>query len=175
MDLLDFQAGQLYFDEPLQPAASLALNQAAEAYGEAKAEQLLLQAYFLEPEHPVVLVALYRYFYYQHRMEDALRVAERVLRVTARSLGLPEDWRELNRPAFENVVMVSMTRLRFYMLALKGAGYLELRLGNYASALERLGKVADLDDKDRLGAQALIDVASAALEKHTSPLAAQAR
>ena len=31
----------------------------------------------------------------------------------------------------------SMTMIRFYMLALKGAGYLELRLGRYQPALER--------------------------------------
>lgn len=174
MDLLEFQAEQLYFDEPIDPTANRLVEQAAQHYGEPKAEDLLMKAYFLEPEHLLVLVALYRYFYYQHRLTDALRIAERVLRITAKSLGLPEDWRELNRVIFENTVLVSMTRLRFYMLALKGAGYLELRLGEHASALQRLQKVADLDDKDRLGAQALLDVAYEAIEKHETPLAARA-
>ena len=167
------QAGQLYYDEDIDPAVHALLERAAEHYGEPEAENLLLRAYFHAPEHPMVLVALYRFFYYQHRLAEALRVAERVLVLTAASLGLPEDWRALDRSAFENVVMVSMTRLRFYMLALKGAGYLELRLGEYASALQRLQKVADLDERDRLGAQALIDVARVAIENDVVSQAAQ--
>ena len=164
MDLLDFQAEQLYFDEPIDPSVSQLLEEAALYYGEPKSEDLLLKAYFLAPEHLLVLVALYRYFYYQHRLSDALLVAERVLRITAKALGMPEEWRELDRVAFNSGIMVSMTRLRFYMLALKGAGYLELRLGDYPSALRRLEKVAELDEQDRLGARALIDVVRQALE-----------
>jgi tetratricopeptide (TPR) repeat protein len=59
--------------------------------------------------------------------------------------------------------MVSMSMVRFYMMALKGAGYLELRLGEYDSAIARLEKVVELDSKNRLDAQALIDVAREAL------------
>ena len=81
-----------------------------------------------------------------------------MLRVFAARLGLPGDWRDLNEARFASGVLVSMTALRFYMLALKGAGYLELRLGHLESALGRLRKVAELDANDRLGAQALIDV-----------------
>ena len=159
MDLLDFEAERLYFDEPINPTAKSDIDQAAELYGEPAAEHKLLHAYFLEPEHPLVLVALYRYFYYQHRLTDAMRVAERVLTLFAQRLGFPDDWRELDRARFENGVMISMTMLRFYMLTLKGAGYLDLRLGNTDLALERLKKVVELDENDRLGAKILIDLA----------------
>ena len=174
MDLLDFEAGQLYFDLPIDSQAKLAIEEAAKFYGEDRAEQQLLRAYFLEPEHPLVLVALYRNFYYQHRLSDALRVAERVLQTSARRLGLPDDWRELDESGFANGAMESMTLLRFYLLALKGAGYLELRLGEYQSALARLQKVADLDENDRLGAEALIDVAREAIDELNTPQAAGA-
>lgn len=174
MDLLDFESGQLYFDEPIDPVAKQAIEEAAEHYGEVRAEQQLLRAYFLEPEHPLVLVALYRFFYYQHRLLDALRVAERVLRITARRLGLPQDWRQLDEARLASGVMASMTLLRFYMLALKGAGYLELRLGSYETALARLHKVAELDENDRLGAQALIDVARESIDKLNLPETAEA-
>ncbi len=175
MDFLDFEAGQLYFDEAIDPRAEALIEEAADLYGEEAAEILLLRAYFLEPEHPMVLVALYRYFYYQHRYPDALKVAERVLVIFARRLGLPEDWSALDRSHFENSTLVSMTMLRFYMLALKGAGYLKLRLGRYEPALQRLRKVAEFDDGDRMGAQALIDVALASLaQTHESEQMAQA-
>ena len=157
-DLLDFDSEDLYFDEALNPEAKENLDQAAENYGAGEAEKALLRAYFLEPGHPMILVALYRYYYYQHRLSDALIVAERVLQVIAKRLELPQDWRELTEGRLGNGVMISMTLIRFYMLALKGAGYLELRLGNYEPALQRLEKVSELDSKDRLGARALLDV-----------------
>ncbi|MES9831371.1 MAG: hypothetical protein ABW139_03925 [Candidatus Thiodiazotropha sp. DIVDIV] len=163
VDLLDFDSEDLYFDEALNSEAKAYLESAAENYGDAKSETDLLRAYFLEPEHPMILVALYRYFYYQHRLNEALIVAERVLVVIAKRLELPSDWRDLSEGRLGSGVMISMTLIRFYMLALKGAGFLELRLGNYDSALERLEKVAELDSKDRLGAQALLEVVRKAL------------
>jgi tetratricopeptide (TPR) repeat protein len=163
IDLLDFESEELYFDEAMDEDARRCLDRAADEYGTEGAEGALLRAYFLEPEHPMVLVALYRFYYYQHRLKESLLVAERVLRVIGKRLELPEDWRELTEPAIGCGVMISMTMIRFYMLALKGAGYLELRLGRYESALERLQKVAELDAKDRLGAQALLEVAQSAI------------
>ncbi|MET0116826.1 MAG: hypothetical protein ABW090_05335 [Sedimenticola sp.] len=170
MDMLDFEGEALYFDEPINPEVKQCLDSAADHYGDESSERWLLRAYFLEPAHPMVLVGLYRYFYYQHRLEDALLVAERVLTVIAKRLQFPEDWRDLNDKWLGSGVMVSMTLIRFYMLALKGAGYLELRLGNYQSALDRLMKVAELDSKDRLGAKALIDVAREVIDKRSAAL-----
>jgi tetratricopeptide (TPR) repeat protein len=163
VDMLDFESDGLYFDEPLDAEAKRCVDRAAENYGETSAEESLMRAYFLEPEHPVVLVALYRYFYYQHRLEDALRVAQRVLHVFATRLALPENWRELTETRLGEGMQTSMTLVRFYLLALKGAGYLELRLGRYEIALARLEKVGQLDSKDRLGTQALLDVVHEAL------------
>lgn len=174
MDLLDFDGGQVYFDEPLCSEARVAIDTAADLYGEPAAEHSLLRAYFLEPRHPLVLVALYRYYYYQYRYDDALRVVERVILLFAGRLGFPEDWRQLDRARFENGVLVSMTMVRFYMLALKGAGYLESRLGDRDAAQHRLQKVVDLDEKDRLGARALLQVVrgSAGDDEHDQALPA---
>lgn len=163
IDLLEFDGEEFYFDEEINEEAKHCLIRASEEYGTNEAERALLRAYFLEPEHPIVLVALYRFYYYQHRLKESLMVAERVLKIIGKRLELPEDWRELTEPGIGSGVMISMTMIRFYMLALKGAGYLELRLGHYQSALERLEKVAELDTKDRLGAQALLQVVRSAI------------
>lgn len=163
IDLLDFDSDTLYFDEPIDDEAAECLKDAANSYGEDGAENRLMRAYFLAPDHPMVLVALYRYYYYQHCLKDALLVAERVLVIFAKRLNLPDDWRQLNADWLGSGVLVSMTMVRFYMLALKGSGYLQLRLGNYQDAFERLRKVADLDENDRLGAQALLETVTQAL------------
>jgi len=46
----------------------------------------------IAPQHLTVLVALYRYYFYQHRLEDALLVAESTLAVVGRRLEFPEVW-----------------------------------------------------------------------------------
>ncbi len=159
MDMLDFEGENLYFDEAISDEAQQCIDQAAENYGEAGSEELLMRAYFLEPEHPMVLVALYRYFYYQHRITDALIVAQRVLRIYALKLDFPDDWNELNEKYLDKHRKDSMTLVRFYLLALKGTAYLELRIGKEDSAVSRLKKILELDSKDRLGAKVLLNVA----------------
>ena len=159
MDMLDFETDKLYFDQPIADEAQQNINRAADNYSKDDAESPLMRAYFLEPEHPLVLVALYRYFYYQHRLKDALLVAERVLLLFADKLALPGNWQELKEKHLHTQATASMELLRFYLLALKGAGYLELRLGEFKSATARLKKVVELDSEDRLGAQALLNIA----------------
>jgi hypothetical protein len=163
MDLLDFEGQDLYFDEPLPIRAADLLRQAADAYGEGPAELLLMRAGLQAPEHLSVLVALYRFYYYQHRYEDALLVAERVLELAGRRLKFPPDWRTLDERILGGGVMHSMGLVRFYLLALKAAGYLELRLSRPAEGRLRLRKVVTLDSADRLGARALLETVDDAL------------
>lgn len=54
------------------------------------------------------------------------------------------------------------------MLALKGTGYLQLRLGVYDEAISMLQKVAECDHEDRLGAAALLEVALAEVNQQVS-------
>ncbi len=161
--MLDFDGQDLYFDEPLDPEAVRLIQIAAERYEDAEAESPLMRAYFLAPEHPVVLVALYRYFYYQHRYADALIIGERILDIFGERLNLPGNWEALEAIQLEAAGKEALPVIRFYLLALKGTGYLEMRLGNYAEAIRRLEKVAELDTKDRLGAEVLLEVARESL------------
>ena len=73
MDLLDFSDCELYFDVPMPAAAEQLLAQASAEYGDPSAETALLRAHLLAPENLAVLVGLYRYYFYQHRLDDADR------------------------------------------------------------------------------------------------------
>ncbi len=165
MDLLDFDAKEMYFEQPLSPQAEKLIAEAARQYGEETAEHSLLHAYFLEPEHLTVLVALYRYFFYRHRYPEALIVADRAIAVTATQLGLSTDWRTLSKGDLERAVSVSMTLTRFLLWALKGSGYLKLRLDDAQRALERFEKVMEMDTSDRFGMQELLELARAKVEE----------
>lgn len=163
MDLLDFEGQAMYFDAPLGDGPERLLQEAAACYPHERAEHLLLRAYFLAPEHLAVLVALYRFYYYRHRYGDALQVAERTLQVAGRMLGLRGTWSDFDYADLANAVVTSIVLTRFYLLALKGTGFLLLRLGDPESAVERLRKVVQLDSNDRLGAGPLLDLALGAM------------
>ena len=158
MDLLDFSDCKLYFEDDLPAEAERLIAQAASEYGEPEAEFSLLRAHLLAPENLSVLVGLYRYYFYQHRLADALVVAERAMQLSGRHLGLPPDWNLLDETRLGSAAANSFGLLRFYLLALKAASVVLLRLGKIADSRARLIKLAGLDSRDQLGAGKLLEV-----------------
>ncbi|WP_428827481.1 hypothetical protein ACLIKD_05425 [Azonexus sp. IMCC34842] len=158
MDLLDFSDCKLYFEDALPAEAERLIAQAASEYGEPAAELSLLRAHMHAPENLSVLVGIYRYYFYQHRLEDALVVAERAMQLSGRHLGLPTDWNQLDETRLGSAAANSFGLLRFYLLALKAASVVLLRLGRIAASRARLIKLASLDSRDQLGAAKLLEV-----------------
>lgn len=158
MDLLEFSQCELYFEEPLPPEGEALLREAAQRYGEPHAESLLQRAYFLYPQNLMVLVGLYRYYFYQHRLEDTLVVADRSIALSGERLALKADWRHLSLAHMGEAATRSFGMLRFYLLALKAKAVVLLRLGRVEDSREVLLKLTELDEKDRLGAAKLLEV-----------------
>lgn len=158
MDLLDFDQAELYFDEPLAQDVARLLIDAADAYGTEEAESYLLRANLMAPHHLMVLVALYRYYFYQHRLDDALLVAQSALAVVGRRLEFPDSWMHVREENIGAGVMRSMGLVRFYLMVLKAAGYVHLRLGNLETGRAMLEKLVQLDSHDRIGGKALLEV-----------------
>jgi hypothetical protein len=48
--------------------------------------------------------------------------------------------------------------VRFYLMVLKSAGYINLRLGNIDTGRAMLEKLVQLDSHDRIGGKALLEV-----------------
>lgn len=158
MDLLDLDGEGLYYDEPMSADVSRLVQQASECYADGDAELPLLQAYLMAPQSLTVLVALYRYYYYQHRLECALQAARQAMAVSAHRLGIQGGWQTLSIQQLGLAVMRSMGMVRFYLLSLKGAGYLCCRLDRWQEGCEMLQKVVEMDPADRLGADALLQL-----------------
>ncbi len=169
MDLLEFNEHTLYFDQPVPPAVEMLLKEASAAGVTETAELALLRAYVQAPTHLTVLVALYRYYFYAHRLNEALAVAEQARRVAAPALHFPDDWRDLDQLYLMGGARRSLGLLRFYLLALKAEGYLLLRLERYVEGCKRLLKVRELDEADRLGAGALLAVLEGCREVEQTP------
>jgi len=159
MDLQDFEGQDMYFDMPLPDEVERLIADAADSYGSGGAESKLLKAYLLAPRNLTLLVAMYRFYYYQHRWHDALYIADQAMQVSGEILEISTHWRLLSPQHLGGPALRSMGLLRFYFLALKGAGYLCLRMDDREGAVERLKKVVELDPQDRLGASFLLKMA----------------
>jgi len=156
MDLQDFKAQLLYFDLAIPEAIDQLLQQAANTYADGQAEQYLLEAYNMAPNDLSVLVGLYRFYYYQHRLSDALEIAFQAMRSVAPAIYFPHHWQDLGMHHLAEGLMKSFTMVRFYLMALKGAAYLNLRMGKMDEGVAMLNKVVAFDSNDRLGAKSLL-------------------
>ncbi len=158
MDLLDFEGENLYFEETLPPEIWTLIQTAGGLYAEGEAEPPLLEALRLAPKSLNVLVAVYRFYYYQHRLQEALDIARQALAITSHRLDIPLDWRRLGEAQLQ-VAPSAMALLRFHLLSLKAKAYLLLRLGLVDEGRAILEKLVGLDENNRLGARQLLEVA----------------
>lgn len=158
MDLLDFEAQGLYFDEPDVAGVKEMIALAADNYANDEAELPLLKAYFIAPESLNVLVALNRFYYYQHRLEDALTATSRALTVIRPTVSFPEDWRDLDVNHIKNTAAELLTQVRLYLFTLKAIGFLNMRLENLDLSQAIFEKLVELDSKDRIGALGLLEL-----------------
>ncbi|MFU8790386.1 MAG: hypothetical protein ACNA7G_15260 [Methylobacter sp.] len=158
MDLLDFEAQGLYFEQADVDGVKELIATAAENYATGEAELFLLKAYFLAPESLNVLVALNRFYYYQHRLEDALMATTKALALIRSALAIPEDWRDLQLSHITEAPAESLTQIRLYLFTLKAVGFLNMRLEKLDVSQGIFEKLVSVDSKDRIGAQGLLDL-----------------
>lgn len=158
MDLLDFEAQGLYFEEPEVSGVKELIAAAAENYAAGTAELPLLRAYFLAPESLNVLVALNRYYYYQHRLEDALLATNKALAIIRLLVTFPENWRDLKIEHLTHAPAELLTQVRLYLFTLKAIGFLHMRLDNLDLSKSIFEKLVTLDSKDRIGAKGLLEL-----------------
>jgi len=109
------------------------------------------------PHHLSVHVALYRYYYYKHRLGEALMIAERTIEDSGIALGFLSHWQDATLERLK-AKESNMAMVRYYLLALKGSGYICLRIGRRKEGVMRLQKVVEMDTEDRLGVRAILQV-----------------
>ena len=167
MDLLHFEASDLYFEQADSPEVEALIQSASVLYASGEAELPLLKAYVRAPQSLNVLVALNRFYYYQHRLEEALMMAEQALVLIRCGLGFPTDWQQIDLQILREAPNSSLTRIRLYLFTLKSIGFLHMRLEHLPLSQAIFQKLVELDEKDRIGAQALLDLVEQRLQAET--------
>ena len=119
-----------------------------------------MQALDLAPDDVEVRLAAYRFYFYNHRLAEALRQAASIVVHISRRLNVATDW-HLVRPgdaAFSGLEEAPS----LYLQALLAWGYGSVRLGGIEEGRRALEKVVELDPRDRFGARRLLGVIVAA-------------
>lgn len=158
MDLLSFDAEPLYFDNPPSEEVVQLLQQAAEDYKSGTSAADLQRAYELAPKNLMVLVALFRYYFYQQRFAEAADISQQARAVIQHKLQLPGDWRALSEATLFGGNESNMVMVRFYLLCLKGEAYMLVRQGQFDEGTALLKKIIAMDSKDHLAATALLAI-----------------
>jgi hypothetical protein len=131
----------------LHPNIAALIEQAAHLYEQPdQAFALLEQARVAAPRHPAPLIALYRFHFYGHRLEQARAVGEDALTIARVALGtnfgdVPPSLEATRHDA----------AVRFYLFVTKGLAYLNMRLGEMEEARVLLRALRHLDPKDIVG------------------------
>jgi hypothetical protein len=131
----------------LSPQVSAMLAAAAGLYEQPhQAFALLEQARAAAPRHPAPLIALYRFHFYGHRLDQARAVGEDALTIARAALGVNFG----DVPPSEDATRHDAA-VRFYLLVTKGLAYLNMRLGDMDEARLLLRALRNLDPKDVVG------------------------
>ncbi|TBW40763.1 hypothetical protein EYW49_03295 [Siculibacillus lacustris] len=120
------------------------------------AEAAVAAALALAPDSWEVRTGAYKFYFYDHRLAEAVPHAAFCIAAAARALGLDEDWRRIapRSAAFDGFD----AEPRRLLHALVAWGYCRIRTGDFEGGAAALAKVAELDPADRLGAARLIAV-----------------
>jgi Flp pilus assembly protein TadD len=121
------------------------------------AEDHLRRAEKIAPDHFAVLIALYRFYFYKGRCEEARAIARTCISKAAREKNMPADWRDARASDadfgdFEDIIA------RFFMFSLKGYAYLNMRLGDFQESRAAIVKLLELDAGDKINARLLADI-----------------
>lgn len=144
----------------LSPQVSRLIEEASGLQSEPdRALALLEAARAAAPQHPAPLIALYRFHFYGHRLDQARQVGEDALAIARTALG-PQFGDE---PPSDDATRHDAA-VRFYLFVLKGLAYLNMRLGDMDEARLMLAGLRRLDPQDHVGGGLLAHV----LARHES-------
>jgi tetratricopeptide (TPR) repeat protein len=147
------------FAEETPPRVAALLAEAGAAYrDEQRAEALLRAAQHADPQSLPAWFALYKFYFYRHRLPEAERVALEALAVAAAQGGFDADWTRLHCRSADWAAATGPAR--FYLFSLKALAFIRLRLDRAAESAALLAKLAELDPADRVGGSVIRSLAA---------------
>jgi len=153
----------MMFAADLPLAVNKLLQEAVESYSQPhRAEAILWSAQAIYPQCLPVYFALYKFYFYQRRLQDAERAARLALRAAAWQGGFAPEWYSAT-PATADW-SDALGPQHFYLFSLKALAFIYLRRGRRTDCTAILEKLAEIDPNDSVGASVIRDLAAASAD-----------
>ena len=136
---------------------------AASSVNQRQAETLFIQAQALDRQCLQTYFALYKFYFFQKRLDDAERIVLAGLEESAKQGGFPNDYHQLVANLRKWNLYANEPSL-FYLYTLKALAFIKLRLGFTLDAQLVLSHIALLDPEDRSGASVIMELAAGVTE-----------
>ncbi len=130
----------------------------------AQAEQLFIQAYMLDKHCLQTYFALYKFYFYQAKLDEAEQYVLEGLQEASRLGGFPADYQQLAGNAAKWNMYEDEISL-FYLYTLKALAFIKLRQKRNADAGTILHILHTLDPEDRSGFSVIVQLAEAVEEE----------
>jgi hypothetical protein len=144
---------------PMEVNKLLQAAVAASSVDQNQAETLFLQAQALDSHCLQTYFALYKFYFFQKRLDDAERIVLAGLEESAKQGGFPSDYRRLVGNLQKWNLYANESTL-FYLYTLKALAFIKLRLGFTMDAQLVLSHLQQLDPEDLSGASVIMDLAA---------------
>lgn len=162
MTATGFFEERVLFSPNLPPEVNRLLQMAVAASHSEKAvaEKLFKQAQQTDRSCLQTYFALYKFYFYQGRLQEAEREVIAALEQSAHQGGFPSDYRNLARHAERWNMYISDISL-FYLYSLKALAFIKLRQQQNTEAKGILAVLKILDPEDRSGASVIMQLSEA--------------
>jgi tetratricopeptide (TPR) repeat protein len=163
MSVVAFHEDRVMFGVNIPSEINARLQKAVAAYDDAPlAENLLWEAQQMDPKQLEVYVALYKFYFYKNRIQEAEEVVLQSLRQSAEQGGFSADWNQLTPSSTDWFSIANPQRLHLY--AMKALSFIRLRQSDVDGAQSILNKLRELDPTDQVGGSVLQELATAMRE-----------
>jgi len=159
------QSEEILFGRHIAPEVNALLQQAvhASSFDDELAEQKLWQAQQTYPEQLEIYIALYKFYFYRGRLQEAHQVVRQALIAAAQAGGFPGDWNALRVDSSDWSETESPQRV--YLYSLKALSFILLRLGSVDESYRILEKLYEIDPYDQTGATVIRELAKGLMDE----------
>ncbi len=119
------------------------------------AEKYIREALFQAGNNLDVLVGAYRFFFYKHKPEIALSIAQKVIKTIATQEDLPQEWSELKPVLLRRK---QEPDIRLYLNAYAATGLILAQLGRLEEAKDISQQVKQIDNSSQFCAHTVFEV-----------------
>jgi hypothetical protein len=162
--LIRFPVSDVHFGFDIDPAANAQLQRAASLISSRESSsQALRQAEQIAPDQIEVLIARYKFHFYQGETEVAEKLVLKALKLAAKQGGFNQDWSQLRPQSADWTDPRAPGRM--YLYSLKALAFIRLRQNNRHEAESILESLGRLDPQDQVGADVIRDLLDAIAEE----------